>query len=160
MPTVERLLRDNPRDVITITSDATVLNAAKLMNEHRIGALVVTDEPTIEVASGAKGFKRNSPVVIGIFTERDVMTRVVAKKKDASKVCVADVMTSPVMTCSSHTTLEELRRVMREKHVRHMPVLDDENALCGIVSIGDLNTAQEAVMEETIRMLEIYTYRP
>ena len=155
MPTVERLLKDKGAEAITIKPAATVLDAAKLMNEHHIGALVVTDEARVD-----RGKAKGSAVVVGIFTERDVLTRIVAKKKDPSKTRVADVMTSPVMTCSTHTTLEEVRRAMREKRVRHMPVLDGEDALCGIVSIGDLNTAQEAVMEETIRMLEIYSYRP
>ncbi|MCA9293636.1 MAG: CBS domain-containing protein [Phycisphaerales bacterium] len=158
MPTVERLLGDKGARVITIEPSATVLDAAKLMNEHRIGSLVVINRAA--TARSGKGGASEQEVVVGMFTERDVLTRVVAAKQDPSATRVGDVMTTPVLTCGSRTTLEELRRVMREKRIRHMPVLNDESALCGMVSIGDLNTAKEAVMEETIRMLEIYSYRP
>lgn len=160
MPTVERLLGDKGSHVITIEPTASVLDAARLMNEHHIGSLVVTDRARLEVTQGARALRQSADVIVGMFTERDVLTRVVAAQMDPANVRVGDVMTTPVMTCSCHTTLEEIRRVMREKRVRHMPVLDDDQALCGIVSIGDLNTAQAAVMEETIRMLEIYSYRP
>lgn len=95
--------------------------------------------------------------VLGIITERDIMTRVVAAERDAHDVRVGQVMTSPVVTCSTQTPLDEVRTYMRQRRIRHMPVIS-EHGLCGMISIGDLNTAQAQVMEETIRYLETYMY--
>ncbi len=150
MSTVTDILRIKGNAVHTIEPDASVLEAARAMNVHRIGALVVCE--TIE------RYAPESPApVIGIITERDILTRVVASSADPARTSVGGVMTSPVITCSPGTTLEELRRAMRQRRIRHMPVMS-AHGLCGIVSIGDLNQAQSHVMEETIRYLETYMY--
>lgn len=128
--------------VVTIAPEASVLEAAQLMNDHRIGALVV-------VVPGTDG-------VAGIFTERDVMRRVVAAQRDVGDTCVVDVMTTPVACAGPRTTTDELRRVMREKRIRHVPIVDDDDHLIGMVSIGDLNRAVHRSDEETILYLEQY----
>ena len=95
--------------------------------------------------------------LVGIFTERDVMRRVVAEHRDPEKTLLAKVMTTPVACATPDTTLDELRKVMFEKRIRHVPVLDDDNqTLVGMVSIGDLNRARIDVQIETIRYLEQY----
>lgn len=129
------------RPVIRIHEDATVLEAARLMNENRIGAVVVT--------SGER--------VIGIFTERDVLNRVVAAQRMAGAVRVGEVMTAPVAVCAPETTRDECRSVMRHKRVRHLPVVAD-NQLVGMISVGDLLADAEAEQAETIEYLHEYLY--
>ncbi len=141
MPTVQNVLEHKGRDVASVSADATVLEAARLMNERRIGALVVTD--------GER--------VIGIFTERDILSRVVASEADPATTFVADVMTTPVAVCSPETSREECRNVMRSRRVRHLPVVDHDE-LVGIVSIGDLLVEDATDQEETIRYLYEYMH--
>ena len=148
MPIVSSLLRRKSpvgaADIATVTGETSVLDAAVLMNDHRIGAVPVLD---------ARG------LVVGMFSERDVMTRVVAAQRSPRDTDVRDVMTSPVIACGPDTTLDELRQVMQTQHIRHIPVVEN-GVLLGMVSIGDLNVAQVAVMTETISYLEQYMYKP
>jgi CBS domain-containing protein len=111
------------------------------MNEHRIGALVVTE----------------GEHVVGIFTERDILNRVVAQERSPGETRVRDVMTSPVAVCSPDTTTAECRRVMRDRRIRHLPVVDNER-LVGMVSIGEITADNEAEQSETIRYLYEYMY--
>ncbi|MGE3182781.1 MAG: CBS domain-containing protein [Phycisphaerae bacterium] len=142
MHTVEAILKTKPeRPVFSIKEDATVLEAANLMNAHRIGALVVL---------------RNEEIV-GIFTERDLLNRVVAAEKDSRSVRIRDVMTKPIACCTLATTREECRSVMRHKRIRHLPVVEDGN-LIGMISIGDLLADAEAEQQETILYLHEYLY--
>jgi CBS domain-containing protein len=111
------------------------------MNQHRVGALVVT-----------RGEK-----VVGIFTERDVLYRVVAAQRDPAHTLVKEVMSAPVACCTPDTTHDECRAVMRTRRIRHLPVVVDER-LVGIVSIGDVLTAVEAHQGMTIRYLYEYMH--
>lgn len=119
--------------VATIGKDETVLDAAREMNAKHIGALVVTD--------GDK--------VVGIFTERDVMTRVVANRLDPGKTKVEQVMTCPVACCRLDTTQAECMQVITDKRVRHLPVVED-GRLVGIVTSGDLLAREVAERQEKI----------
>lgn len=141
MSTVQSILEHKGRTVHRVAEDETVLRAAGLMNDARVGALVVT----------------RGESVVGIFTERDILCRVVAAQRDPARTRVGEVMTAPVACCTPDTTLQECRNVMRARRIRHIPVVD-EGRLMGIVSIGDLNEAAAAHQEETIRYLHEYLY--
>jgi CBS domain-containing protein len=130
-------------DVATIAPDATVLDAAKAMNHRKIGSLVVTDD-------GGR--------VRGIITERDILTRVVAAARDPRATRVSDVMTTPVITCAPGDPLDGLKRLIRERRIRHVPVVNGDR-LCGMVSLGDLNAAEVESMSQTIVVLEEYIQR-
>ncbi len=119
--------------VATIGRDNTVLEAAREMNAKRIGALAVTD--------GDK--------VVGIFTERDIMTRVVAVNLDAAKTRVEEVMTCPVVCCRPDSSQAECMQVFTDKHIRHLPVVED-GKLVGIVTSGDLLAREVAERQEKI----------
>ena len=121
----------------------TVLDAAKRMNDLRIGAVVVVERDN------------DGGTVAGILTERDILTRVVAAGRDPSKTRVADVMTDRVIACTPDSSLAEVRKVVREKRIRHVPVVDEQR-LVGMVSIGDLNLADQHALTETIETLEAY----
>jgi CBS domain-containing protein len=125
--------------VASLPPTASVLEAAQLMNERQIGSVLVIERNTL----------------IGIFTERDVMRRIVAEKRDPATTVLSEVMTREVAYASAHTTLDEIRIAMRERRIRHMPVLEKKRVM-GIISIGDLNKADNDRKVETIRYLEQY----
>ncbi|MHC5114796.1 MAG: CBS domain-containing protein [Planctomycetota bacterium] len=130
-------------ELISIAPGATVLEAAQVMNDKHIGSLVVLDKGKL----------------VGIFTERDVMRRVVAENRDPAKTKIRDVMTKQVAVASGHTTYDELRAVMHAKRIRHIPVVDGDT-VTGLVSIGDLHREVQEVQEQTIRYLEQYMSVP
>src|SRR3954452_3074450 len=99
MAKVREILDRKGSQVLTIGRDATVLDAALLMNEHKLGALVVLD----------------SGEVIGMFSERDILQRVVGEQRDPAKTLVADVMTTEVVCCTLETTIEEARGAMKNR---------------------------------------------
>lgn len=141
MATVQVVLARKGGQVVTIGVSDTVLTAATLMNERGIGGLVVLD--------GDK--------VAGMFTERDILRRVVAKRRDPAATPVRDVMTTPVAFCRGETTLEECRAVMTDRRIRHLPVVD-EKGVCGIVTIGDLMAHEVTEQEATIQYLNEYIF--
>lgn len=146
MATAQSLIADRlerGERVVTIGQKASAFDAARLMNECRIGALVVVDD---------------DHAVVGIFTERDLLKRVVADGRRPEETHIGDVMTRDVIVCTPDTLLDDIRLVMRTKRIRHVPVVDD-GGLVGMVSIGDLNTAEARVLTETISYLEQYMTR-
>ncbi|MCH8151849.1 MAG: CBS domain-containing protein [Planctomycetes bacterium] len=139
MATAEQLTAIKGGTIASLPPQATVLEAAQLMNDRHIGSVLVTEGNQL----------------VGIFTERDVMRRVVADQRDPASTTVADVMTSPVACAAPHTTLDEIRTVMRDKRIRHVPVVNGGGVL-GMISLGDLNKAEHDGQVETIRYLEQY----
>jgi len=111
------------------------------MREHRIGCLVVFDQDQ----------------VAGIFTERDVLHRVVGEQRDPERATVGEVMTEEVVCCTPDTHLSEARAAMKNRRLRHLPVMDG-GRLLGLVSIGDLNAHLVADQEQTIFALHEYMY--
>ena len=141
MPTAEVLIQQKGADVFTVDKETTVLEAAQKMNDKRIGALIVV--------SGEQ--------VVGIFTERDILNRVVATERSASDTKVGAVMTSPMACCTRKTTLTECKAVMTDKKVRHLPVVE-EGKLYGMISSGDILANEVAHQESTIQYLSEYLY--
>src|SRR5262245_27486850 len=119
MTLIRELLERKGSEVWTIHPSATVLEAALAMNEHRVGALVVEVDGQ----------------VVGIFTERDVLRRVVVEQLVPQETQVADVMTTDVICCSPETDADEARGAMRDRRIRHLPVADEEGRLLGLISI-------------------------
>ena len=112
------------------------------MNRLRIGAIVVLE--------GGK--------LAGIFTERDVLRRVVAEQRDPSTTTVAEVMTTTVTTVKPDTDLDEVSAIMQQKKVRHLPVCDIAGRLHGMISIGDINAFNVKNQEAHINFLNEYIY--
>jgi CBS domain-containing protein len=142
MATVRELLEKKGPQVWTIGQDITVLGAARIMNEHKVGAVVVVD----------------GDQVVGMFTERDLLRRVVGEQRDPSHTSVAEVMTTEVVCCTPETTIEEARGAMMTRRIRHLPVCDGNSRLLGLISIGDLNAHQATSQEQTIHLLHEYLY--
>lgn len=120
---VRHILHGKGRDVVAIASNATLCDAARLLTEKRIGALVVKD------GGGA---------LSGIFSERDLVRAVAKGGAAALGDQVGNHMTPNPQTCAEADTVESVMEVMTHGRFRHVPVLDEEMQLCGMVSIGDV----------------------
>jgi CBS domain-containing protein len=129
-------------DVRTIDAGALVRDAVALMNEHVIGSLVVVDGDRL----------------VGIFTERDVLTRVVAEARDPTRVPVGEVMTRQLIVIDRDTSVQQAMRLMTTKRCRHLPVLDG-GKLVGMVSIGDVTRWVIRDHERSIDDLNDYIHR-
>ncbi len=139
MATAEQFIAVKGTAVASLPPTATVLEAAQLMNDRHIGSVLV--------------ISRNR--LVGIFTERDVMRRIVAEERSPATTTLVEVMTHAVACAAPHTRLDEIRAVMRERRIRHVPVVDGQRVV-GMISIGDLNKAEHDGQAETIRYLEQY----
>ena len=115
------LLKEKSSSVYCIAVDSTVDAAVSEMNRQRVGSIIVKD----------------SDRVVGIFTERDVLTRVVAAGRDPKVTSVREVMTSDFLSITKDTSVEDAMQTMTNKRVRHLPVFDGEQLL-GLISIGDV----------------------
>ncbi len=121
MEALTKLLEQKGNAVYTVRPDTTVIKAVDEMCRAKIGSLVVVEE--------------GKPV--GIFTERDLMTRVVLEERDPATTTVGEVMSVNVLRVGRGTEPQVAMGMMTEWRVRHLPVLDDER-LVGVISIGDL----------------------
>jgi CBS domain-containing protein len=140
MGTVQDILDRKGNKIITASPDDTVQGAASKMNTEHIGALLIL---------GQNG------EMLGIFTERDVLHRVVAQGRDPATTRVAEVMTQRVACCKPTTTLEECRTAMTGNRIRHLPVVL-EGALVGMVSSGDILAQELRSQQSTIEYLHAY----
>jgi CBS domain-containing protein len=118
------------REIITIDENATVKEAAEIMNQNDISCLIAA---------------RNGRA-IGIITERDLLKRVIVEAKSAKKTKVAEVMSTPLEVISPDTTLEEAVRVMFEKKIKKLPVVEKKQII-GLVSLTDIARCQPAIMK-------------
>jgi CBS domain-containing protein len=143
MPSVRDVLASKGDELHTISADATVLQATREMNRHKIGALVVTED---------------GDHVVGIFTERDVLMRIVAEEMAPSDMRVGDVMTKDVICCSPEDDLDEVSAIMKTHRIRHVPVCGDDGRVLGMISIGDVNAQYASNAQQTIHFLNDYIY--
>jgi CBS domain-containing protein len=138
--TIGTLLHHKGSDVWTIPSCATVFEAIQLLARKNIGALPVVD--------GSR--------LIGIFSERDYTRKVALEGKTSQKTLVREIISTNITTVTPHHTIEDCMRVMTEKRVRHLPVLDDNGQMVGVVSIGDMVNWIISAQNATITQMENY----
>ena len=141
MADVAKILSEKGGGVISISGDATVFDAVKMMVEANVGAILVTG--------------RDPDKIEGIFTERDYLRRIAVEGRTSRETLVRDVMTSPVIVVGPETTVEEAMALMTDRRIRHAPVVDDDRLL-GMVSIGDLVRLQSQEQSFKIRYLTEY----
>jgi CBS domain-containing protein len=120
---VRHILRDKGRDIICVPSTATLGEAACVLSNKKIGAVVV---------------KNKTGALAGIFSERDLVHAIADKGAAALSDTIEDHMTSEPQTCAECDSVEVIMEVMTRGRFRHVPVLDENGRLCGMVSIGDV----------------------
>jgi len=137
---LDKVLEQKGRQVYVTSPSQTVLDAIKSMQDKQVGALVVLDD--------------GNPV--GVFTERDVLNRVVARESNPAEMTVSDVMTKSLVVVSPSTTVQQAMAIVTEKRCRHLPVMDGDD-LVGVVSSGDLTywvvKSQSYEIENLIRYI-------
>ena len=139
MATINQMLKNKGSEVYTISPDATVLDALRLMAEKDVGALIVMDGDQLT----------------GIFSERDYARKIALQGKSSRTTPVWSVMTDEVVCVSSDLAADKCMAIMTDKRIRHLPVLDDGH-LVGIVSIGDVVKSIMSEQQVLIRHLEDY----
>jgi CBS domain-containing protein len=137
---VNDILNRKGSKVATIAPERPVSELVEVLREHDVGALVVSSDGSS---------------IQGIVSERDVIRRLAAGGAGLMEMTVAEVMTTPVRTCSPTDTLDELSHEMTEHRIRHLPCAS-EGELCGIISIGDVVKARLSALEEETRQLSSY----
>jgi len=140
MKIVKDILQAKGHEVWSISPDRSVYDALTLMAEKNVGALVVMERDR----------------VIGMISERDYARNVILKGKSSKELAVQEIMTSRVVCVRPEQTMEECMELMTDKHIRHLPVLDDEKRLVGLISIGDVVKAIIVEKEFIIGQLEDY----
>jgi CBS domain-containing protein len=140
---IRDILRRKGEDVYSVGPLATVIDAVNTMNDHHIGSVLVCEG----------GYP------VGVFSERDVLVRVVAAQRDPRQTLVRDVMTTRLYTASPDDTLLEVMRLMTDRRCRHVPVMEAE-LLVGLVSIGDLTKASQYNLRQEVRELSSYIGGP
>jgi CBS domain-containing protein len=129
------------RETVTVDPQVSVLEAARLMVDHQIGAVPVVDRDRLA----------------GIFTERDILARVVAAQRDPSATSVADVMTRELVVADVAESYDVCLQRMQQARVRHLIVLDC-GRLAGILSLRDLMAVDVSEKDEAITLLNAYVH--
>jgi CBS domain-containing protein len=139
MKTVKQILQSKTHGILSISPDATVYDALKLMAEKEVGALLVME----------------AGKVLGIISERDYARKVILHGKSSKEIHVSDIMTSKIIYVNTAQTVDECMALMTDKRVRHLPVYEGDR-LVGVVSIGDLVKEAISEREYIIKQLESY----
>jgi CBS domain-containing protein len=138
---VQSILGAKGSDVATVGRQASLAEAANLLRERGIGALVVSDD---------------SRHIDGIISERDVVRALAAHGAGALSRTVASVMTADVVTCRHDDSVERLMHLMTDRRIRHLPVTDDDDLMTGIISIGDVVKGRLGQLEVENQALHDY----
>jgi CBS domain-containing protein len=140
MKSVEKLLKDKPQsNVWSVAPETLVLDALLLMNEKKIGAVVVLKEGAL----------------VGIFSERDYARKGIIEGRSAKSTAISEVMTPKVFTVNKTMNIHECMQIFSEKKFRHLPVVDNDKVI-GILSIGDIVTSILSDQKDHINFLEQY----
>ena len=139
MRTIQHVLNTKPVQVYTVTAATSVLDGLKMMTEKNISALLIMHGETL----------------LGIFTERDYARKIILQGKASKDTPISEAMTTDPITVKLSDSLELCMQIMTEKHIRHLPVVN-ENQVTGMISIGDVVKFIIADQKQTISQLESY----
>lgn len=139
MNNVAEIIKLKGNEVFTISPNITVFDALKILAEKNIGALVVT----------------KNEKVVGIFSERDYARKIILKGKSSIVTTVNELMTTDVLYVSQEASIDECMDLMSEKHIRHLPVSEDEK-LIAVISIGDV--VKHIIKHQKFQIRELEKY--
>jgi len=139
MKNVTALLHDKSKQVVSLSADASVLDAIRVMAEQRIGSVLIMKDGQLQ----------------GIVTERDYARKVILLGRSSGDTAIADIMSSPVLTVKPTDTVTFCMTLMTEHKIRHLPVLEGEHVV-GLISIGDLVKAVIEQQQIEIKQLQNY----
>ncbi|MDE1544686.1 CBS domain-containing protein [Dechloromonas agitata] len=140
MKTLKQLLADRSRPLAVVTPNDTVYHALSVMAQHDVGALLVL----------------NGEQLVGIFSERDYARKIILHGKSSKETLVSEVMSDRVAYVTPAATLDECMALMTEKRFRHLPVLEEDGNVAGMISIGDLVKETISDQKFLIEQLERY----
>jgi len=129
-----------PQDLLMLDESASVIEAAQAMSAKKVGAVIVTGD-------GGR--------LAGIFTERDLMSRVVVPRRNPETVILSDVMTRDVFSVGIDAEVKDVRAELQARHIRHLPIVA-EGRIIGILSLRDLLRADIESMSIEVQALESY----
>ena len=140
MKSLKQLLDERPRSPLSVSPDDSVFSALELMARHDIGAVLVMRGESLA----------------GIFRERDYARKIILLGKSSKETMVREIMTEKVLYALPSQTTDQAMALMTDKHIRHLPVLDANQKVLGMVSIGDL--VKETISQQAflIKQLEQY----
>jgi CBS domain-containing protein len=124
----------------TVAQNATVLEAINVMVKNRVGAVAIVEQGLLK----------------GIFTERDVMIRVVQARRKPETTRMSEVMTSPVQTIPANTSIDDALANMLEQHIRHLPITDATGRILGMLSIRNLLQRRVEDLSHELEAVDAY----
>src|ERR1700674_4628624 len=137
--TIRLVLKQKGQDVWYVSPEACVYDAIEIMADKYVGALMVVSEGNL----------------VGVVSERDYRRKVILQGKSSKQTPVKEIMTSPAIVVTPEQTVEDSMRIMTEKRIRHLPVVEN-GQIMGVVSIGDLVKWMLSAQEHTISQLHSY----
>ena len=140
MKTLKQLLAGKNRPLAVVSPKDTVFHALSVMAQHDVGAVLALDGEQL----------------VGIFSERDYARKIILQGKSSKDTLVSEIMSDRVAYVPPSATLDECMALMTEKHFRHLPVLDDDNHVVGVISIGDL--VKETICEQQFLIEQLAHY--
>ena len=143
MKTLRQLIAGKHKPIATVDPDSTVLHALEIMAENDVGALLVLD--------GGR--------LAGVFSERDYARKVILQGKSSKELKVREIMTDKVFYVTPETSIEQCMAIMTDKHIRHLPILENGEKVLGIISIGDVVKETISQQQFIINQLESYITR-
>ena len=137
---VDELLKRKGNDIWSVSPDTPVYKALQLMSEKNCGVVLVLEKEKL----------------VGLLSERDYARKVILKGKSSKRIPVAEIMSSEVTCVQPTHTVDDCMALMTDKRIRHLPVMEEEDTLVGLISIGDV--VKEVIMEQKsiIHQLEDY----
>src|SRR5947208_9102610 len=140
MKTVTQLLRTKGQQVLSVAPDIPVFEALEVMADKNVGALLVVEGERL----------------VGVFSERDYARKVILKGKSSKETLVREIMSSHVLYVRPEQTIEDCMALMTGKRVRHLPVLDEEQRVIGVISIGDV--VKDIISEQEFMIEQLQNY--
>ena len=139
MKTIKNIIQTKSNSIYAVTPQTSVLDALQVMMDKNISALLVMEGPELK----------------GIFTERDYARKIILQGKASKETSIQEVMTTKLETVKLNASIEHCMKIMTERHIRHLPIVED-GIVAGVISIGDLVKFVIEDQKQTIEQLQTY----